>query len=47
MPPLDALDPLLRGATKTENLSSCLVCRTLDRDGLIDCPFATSQAVAP
>ena len=47
MPPLDASDPLLRGATKTENLSSCLVCRTLDRDGLIDCPFATSQAVAP
>ena len=47
LPPIDVLDPVLRMATKTENLSSCIVCRTLDADGLIDCPFANSQAVAP
>jgi len=47
MPPMDAMDPLLRTATKTESLSSCLVCKTLDKDGNLDCPFAGSQAVAP
>jgi len=45
--PTDGMDPLLRSASKTENLSSCLVCKTLDKDGLLDCPFANSQAVAP
>jgi hypothetical protein len=44
--PLDANDPVLRLATKTENLSSCLVCRTVDAMGGIDCPFTNSQ-VAP
>jgi hypothetical protein len=46
-PPVDAMDPLVRTATKTEVLTSCLVCKTLDKDGLLDCPFASSQVVAP
>jgi hypothetical protein len=41
--PVDANDPLLRLAVKTESLSSCLVCRTTDAMGGIDCPFASSQ----
>lgn len=45
--PLDAGDPALRSAVKTEFLASCIVCRTLDKDGSADCPFASSQAVAP
>lgn len=45
--PLDAADPALRTATKTDNLASCLVCRTVDAEGTIDCPFANSQAGQP
>ncbi len=45
--PLDASDPALRAAVKTDNLASCIVCRTLDKDGSADCPFASSQVVAP
>jgi hypothetical protein len=37
--PLDANDPLFANAMKTENLSSCIVCRTIDAMGNIDCPF--------
>lgn len=44
--PWDATDPVLQKAVKTENLSSCVVCRTLDDMGNMDCPFANSQ-VAP
>lgn len=46
-PPLDAGDPALRAAAKTENLASCIVCRTADKDGNLDCPFASSQVVSP
>lgn len=46
LPPPDATDPAYKAAKKTEALSSCLVCRTLDAAGHLDCPFAQSQ-VAP
>lgn len=43
MPPTDFADPLLRAAVKTELLSSCVVCATLDASGALDCPFGDSQ----
>jgi len=43
--PLDAGDPVLSAAMKTENLSSCLVCRTVDAKGNLSCPFADSQGM--
>jgi hypothetical protein len=43
LPPPDATDPAYKAAKKTEALSSCLVCRTLDDMGHLDCPFAQSQ----
>lgn len=45
-PPPDAADPAYRAAKKTDALSSCLICRTLDSAGHVSCPFAQSQ-VAP
>lgn len=41
--PWDASDAALQKAVKTENLSSCVVCRTLDEMGNMDCPYANSQ----
>ncbi len=41
--PIDASDPVLQTATRTESLASCLVCRTLNSQGNLDCPFANSQ----
>ena len=46
LPPPDAKDPAYQTAKKTEALSSCLVCKTLDTAGHLSCPFAQSQ-VAP
>lgn len=46
LPPPDATDPAYKAAKKTDALSSCLVCRTLDAAGHLSCPFAQSQ-VAP
>jgi hypothetical protein len=43
MLPGDAGDPLFMGATKTENLSSCIVCQPIDDMGNLACPFADSQ----
>lgn len=50
MLPLDATDPLLKKmALKTENLASCLVCRTLppagDGSTQFDCPFVTTEGM--
>lgn len=45
--PVDATDPALRSAAKSENLASCIVCRTVDKDGNTDCPFMNSQVVSP
>ncbi len=46
LPPPDATDPAYLAAKKTDALSSCLVCRTVDAAGHLSCPFAQSQ-VAP
>ena len=42
-PPPDVSDPVYKTATKTSSLSSCVVCKTLDVDGHLACPFAQSQ----
>lgn len=47
-PPPDASAPIYRTAMKTENLSSCIVCRPTAFEGgavsQVDCPFAQSQS---
>jgi hypothetical protein len=42
-PPPDATNMAYAGATMTTNLSSCLVCRTVDSMGNLNCPFTDSQ----
>ncbi len=42
-PPPDANDPAYQTAMQTENLSSCLVCKTVDDMGNLNCPYASAQ----
>jgi hypothetical protein len=42
-PPPDLTDPAYAMAKKTDALSSCLVCRTVDSTRLLDCPFRQSM----
>lgn len=43
LPPPDVTNAAYQMAKMTDALSSCLVCKTLDANGSLDCPFVSSQ----